>query len=677
MLTAADASELKPSDIDFTITLPEAEPAITITARSYSRAYGEANPTFEYDVTGGTLTGTPTLTCSATTSSDVGEYNIVVTQGSVTNSNVTYVNGTLTITKATPTVTAPTAIEGTLTYSGTAQNLVNAGSTTGGEIQYALSAGGTYSTAIPQGIDAGNYTIYYKVVGGTNYNDVAEAGPVSKSIAKKALTITADAKSKVYGADDPALTYTSSGLVEGDAITGVLTRTEGENVGEYDITQGTLTAGDNYSISYAGAKLSISQKEATLAWSSTEFTYNGLEQKPTATVSNLVGNDQCTVTVSGATNAGDHTSTASALSNANYKLPEVKTQAFTIAKAPLTISCGTYTMRKGEALPTFIAEYSEFVNGENESVLATAPTLTTGATSESSRGDYDVVVAGAEAANYDIAYQNGKLTILENYTAGDGVVIEQGSDGYYVLTVDEGNGVPSVDINTAVLDAMLNANGGEFEVAELNYTRELDAPSGGTGDATIDGSVAKLYTTCLAEAPTTAANAKYYTLDAANSTTLTFIEVNSPEANTPYLVAVTSGSDLNESQNVTNVTLKKEADNSTEKDGFAFKGTLTGLSNGQAAAAGAYILQIGNVWGKVTTTHTNAYIPPFRAYIVATSASAPAILNGNLGDDTTGVQNIRTVDLNGTERWYDLNGKRIQKPTKGINLQNGRKIVVK
>ena len=182
----------------------------------------------------------------------------------------------------------------------------------------------------------------------------------------------------------------------------------------------------------------------------------------------------------------------------------------------------------------------------------------------------------------------------------------------------------------------------------------------------------------MAEAPTTAANVKYYTLDAANSTTLTFVEVISPAANTPYLVAVTSGSDLNESQNVTNVTLKKEADNSTEKDGFAFKGTLTGLSNADAAAVGAYILQSGNVWGKVTTAKPAAYISPFRAYIVSTSATAPDMLNGSLGDgNTTGIQNIRTIDRDGTECWYDLNGKRIQKPAKGINIKNGRKVVVK
>ena len=558
------------------------------------------------------------------------------------------------------------------TYDGAAHK-ISVTAPEGATVKYGATEGTYDLNAAPSYTNAGNYTTYYQV---TKANYSAVAGSQTVSIASKALAVTADAKTKVYGEADPILTYTSVGLVGTDAITGALTRTAGNNVGEYDITQGTLSAGTNYTINYTGAKLTVSQLEAALSWSNTGFTYNGQEQKPTATVSNLIGTDVCTVTVSGATDAGNHTSTASALSNANYKLPEAKTQSFTINPAPLTISVGTYKMQKGEDLPAFQAEYDGFVNGETENVLTTKPTFTTTATSSSNRGDYVVSVSGAVAANYDIAYQNGTLIVTEVVVNEGGTTIEEGEDGYYVVTVDEEGGGSSE--GGVISDTQLD-NEGKIEVAELTYTRELDAPSGGTADATIEGSDAKLYTTCLPDVPTIAANAKYYTLDAANSTTLTFVEVANSNlaANTPYLVAVTSGSDLDESQNVTNVTLKKEADNSTEKDGFVFKGTLTGLTNAEAAAAGAYILQSGNVWGKVTTAKPTAYIPAFRAYIVSTSANAPEMLNGNLGDGTTNIQNIRTVDLNGTECWYDLNGKRIQKPTKGINIKNGRKVVIK
>ena len=73
---------------------------IVVTAKSYTREYGDNNPVFEYTVTGGTLNGQPEIKCDATISSPAGEYPIVVSKGSITNDNVTFVNGTLTITKA-------------------------------------------------------------------------------------------------------------------------------------------------------------------------------------------------------------------------------------------------------------------------------------------------------------------------------------------------------------------------------------------------------------------------------------------------------------------------------------------------------------------------------------------------------------------------------------------------
>ena len=74
---------------------------VAISAKSYTREYGEENPKFEYDVTEGTITsGTPEITSEATTASSVGTYDIVVSKGSVSNNEVALTNGTLTITKA-------------------------------------------------------------------------------------------------------------------------------------------------------------------------------------------------------------------------------------------------------------------------------------------------------------------------------------------------------------------------------------------------------------------------------------------------------------------------------------------------------------------------------------------------------------------------------------------------
>ena len=100
--------------------------AVIITANSYTREYGEPNPDFDYTFEGEYLTGSPTIICSATVTSPVGTYPITISRGSITNSSVSFVNGTLTITKAPLTVTAKdcSRMEGEknpdfeITYSG-------------------------------------------------------------------------------------------------------------------------------------------------------------------------------------------------------------------------------------------------------------------------------------------------------------------------------------------------------------------------------------------------------------------------------------------------------------------------------------------------------------------------------------------------------------------------------
>lgn len=79
---------------------------ITVTANSYTIKYGDDIPSYGYEVSAGTLDGTPEISCTATKTSPVGTYDIVVSRGTETNSKVTYVNGKLTIEKAPLTITA-------------------------------------------------------------------------------------------------------------------------------------------------------------------------------------------------------------------------------------------------------------------------------------------------------------------------------------------------------------------------------------------------------------------------------------------------------------------------------------------------------------------------------------------------------------------------------------------
>ena len=142
-----------------------------LTATSYSRVYGEANPTFGFTDNGGLYSGTPTITCAATATSGVGTYDIVIAAGTITDASVQYVNGTLTITKAPLKITAKSYTkkqgeanpEFGVTYEGFKNSETDAVLTTKPTVTCAAtkdSPAGTYDITV-SGAVAGNYEISY------------------------------------------------------------------------------------------------------------------------------------------------------------------------------------------------------------------------------------------------------------------------------------------------------------------------------------------------------------------------------------------------------------------------------------------------------------------------------------------------------------------------------------
>ena len=111
--------------------------------------------------------------------------------------------------------------------------------------------------------------------------------------------------------------------------------------------------------------------------------------------------------------AGEYRLYAAIAAKGHYKSAETAEASFSIEKAPLTITAKDYTIKQGEALPAFEAEYAGFKNNETSEVLTKQPTITTTATSASEPGEYDITVSGAEAQNYEMSYVKGKLTITE------------------------------------------------------------------------------------------------------------------------------------------------------------------------------------------------------------------------------------------------------------------------
>ena len=308
-------------------------------------------------------------------------------------------------------------------------------------------------------------------------------------------------------------------------------------------------------------------------------------------------------------------------------------------------------------------------------VIQLTGTVTTEIGDPESYWDYFTVYAGTTA------WGDMLLDRTYNETDEDPVDIGTliGTSMALNFVSDGSQNFAGLDLTVTLLDIV----DGKVTVPELSYKREFDGPEDmWYPDATIDGVDVAVYTVCMPDDPATSGSMKYYTLSSATATSLQFTEVTEPKANKPYLVTVSEGMSWSFLED-TPITLQKECDGPTA-GGFKFVGTHLGLSNAEAAAKGAYILQDGNDWGQVqaaTAEHPeygDAYVPAFRAFIVPVGGGAPLRIGTDFEEsDATDIQSLQLIDKDGTENWYDLNGRRIERPTQnGIYIYNGKKVAV-
>ncbi len=176
-----------------------------------------------------------------------------------------------------------------------------------------------------------------------------------------------------------------------------------------------------------------------------------------------------------------------------------------------------------------------------------------------------------------------------------------------------------------------------------------------------------VYSICLPYDQPIGEGLKAYELEEYNSEgQLVFKQASSIEATKPYLIK-SSGSVSG--LNASNVTMQI-ADGTTDSNvtGYDFCGTLKPILNSEAS--GCLILQSDKQWHPVGSKN----IPANRAYLKA-KANAARITGTVFLDDATA---IKTIDADGTETYYDLQGRRISKPQKGgIYVKNGKKVAVK
>jgi len=196
-----------------------------------------------------TIKGAGTVTVKATKAADgnytkkIAVHSIVIGKAAVSASNFTY--------------SAPAD----LVYSKTAKEAAVTGNEEYGAITIYYYSNSEMTNTVTDPINVGTYYVGITTAGGDNYEPLAKTLVGSFSIAAKTINVAAKDQTRQYNEDNPILTYAADDLYDGDSFTGALATeaTKDSNVDSYDITQGTLSAGDNYTISFTGAKLTITK----------------------------------------------------------------------------------------------------------------------------------------------------------------------------------------------------------------------------------------------------------------------------------------------------------------------------------------------------------------------------------------------------------------------------------
>ncbi|QJW75034.1 MBG domain-containing protein [Pseudomonas aeruginosa] len=402
---------------------------LNVIADAKTKVYGDADPALTYqvsglkngDTAGAVLNGGGLVRVSG---ENVGNY--AIQQGGLGlvsgNYDLAYQGNNLTITKALLNVIADakTKVYGdadpSLTYQVSGlKNGDTAGSIlTGGLNRAAGENVGVYG--INQGdlaLNSGNYDLNYQ---GNNL-----------TITKALLNVIADAKTKVYGDADPALTYQVSGLKNGDTAGAVLnggslSRVAGENVGVYGINQGGLgLLSANYDLSYQGNNLTITKALLNVIADAKTKVYGDADPSLTYQVSGLKNGDTAGAVLNGGSlsrvagenvgvygiNQGDL-----ALNSGNYDL-SYQGNNLTITKALLNVIADAKTKVYGDADPSLTYQVSGLKNGDTAGAVLNGGGLVR--VSGENVGNYAIQQGGLGlvSGNYDLAYQGNNLTITK------------------------------------------------------------------------------------------------------------------------------------------------------------------------------------------------------------------------------------------------------------------------
>ena len=282
-----------------------------------------------------------------------------------------------------------------------------------------------------------------------------------------------------------------------------------------------------------------------------------------------------------------------------------------------------------------------------------------------------------------------------------------------VVTFDDGS-MPIVELMDGMKDFSILSAFGEQEVNASMEGRELSAVQ--QADGTWQN---RAYTLCLpfyAELFDTGCDFTIYSkAEVTEDGELLFTQEMLPflYPGNAYLIVVNEGTLRLQEEGVTLVAEADEADEwenavpfnyVDEQTAGYWLGSLKTIGHDEAVSRKAFTLASDGSFQRITDEHPTWKWPAFRATFCATdlmtadklttkyqldangeeeedrSLPAPDGYQGDNDGEATGIAPvIHTIDLDGTERWFDLNGRQLSgKPAqKGVYIHRGKKQVVK
>lgn len=319
--------------------------------------------------------------------------------------------------------------------------VLNENPTAGGVFTFEDASAGTGKTTV-------NVTVTLNGSWGNNYVLSDTTLETTANITPKTVGLTwSGHENLVYDGSAVSVTAEATGLVDGDQCAVTVENGDQTDAGTYT-AKATGLGNDNYQLPDTGTtqEYTIAPRPVELSWSESSFTYDGDEKTVTATITNLVPDDDCALTYSdnAKTEHGNYTATVTGLDNNNYTLTNGAglTHSWSIGKAVVsfTVSGNSHTY-DGEPKIAVVTQDE----GQTQIPAGGYEVKYGGAVSQTEAGTYDITVT---IMNNNFCFEGGKdsmvvgqLTIGEQAVtipaADDTEFVYNGSEQTYAIAESE------------------------------------------------------------------------------------------------------------------------------------------------------------------------------------------------------------------------------------------------